>query len=165
MTEVATIALMAVLVATSSDTSDPPVVALEARVEPSSVQAGHVIPVTLVVTNHLPVALWMSCLATTPSTDDSETMGVELAGVLREGAAGGSIPIISRPAPGLPHAVPMCVIGPDETYTLKTEISKWGIEGGWIPGSYIVSLRILGLHAGPYVRMDVSSSPTSFEVR
>lgn len=149
------VAFMAGAAAESSTTKVPGLLVLEGRVESASAKVGQPVWLTLLLTNHLGVDVLVPCLSTVPSTGNEETIGITLVAVYRDGREGGSIPIVSKPKPRLPHAVPICKIGPGRTHAIKTDATKWGIEGGWVRGVYRASARMEDVQVSPHIRMTV----------
>src|SRR5262245_44685313 len=124
-------------------TEPPSVLVLDAHVGSPTAKANEPVWLTVVMTNKLDVEVRVPCLYKTPSRASAETRGVTLGAVYRECRAGGAIPVVSQPERRpLSDALPYCGIAPGKTHLLKTDATKWGIEGGWVSGAYRVSLRM-----------------------
>ena len=49
--------------------------------------------------------------------------------------------------------------------TLNTDVSKWTIADGWLPGKYKVALRIDHLQVDRYAALSIVGEPLEFEIK
>jgi hypothetical protein len=82
----------------------------------------------------------------------------------------GSLRVIGRPRlsyPILENAFPCQRIEPGAQLTIKTNLGKWTVQGGWQVGTYRVSLRIDGLQpeGDPLTAISAISELVEFEIQ
>jgi hypothetical protein len=158
------VALTACTTGGSSRTDPLGLLVLEGHVETTTSKVGEPVWLTIVLTNQLGVDVLVPCLSGVPTSTNAETIGITLVAVYRDGREGGSIPVVSKPNPELPHALPFCKIGPGKIHAIKTDATKWSIEGGWVRGVYRASAQMESIHVSPYLQMTVLTNKL-FEFR
>ena len=144
--------------------SRPSLVAVKVQADSATTKAGNPVYLTIAITNNLDSEVLVSCLSQVPSATNAETIGITLQAIYREGREGGSIPIVRKPHIQLPHALPVCKIRPHGTHTIKTDATKWGIEGGWVPGKYTASMLVEEIRVDTKVTMRVLSDLFEFRI-
>ena len=150
--------------AASPAESRPGLVAVKVQVDSVDTKAGKHIYLTIAITNNLNSEVSLSCLSQIPSATNAETIGIALQAIYREGREGGSIPVVSKPLVQMPHAVPVCKIRPRGTHTIQTDATKWGIEGGWVPGKYTASILVEEIRVDTQITMRVLSDLFEFRI-
>ncbi len=127
---------------------------------------GDPIPLAVTVENGLKSAISFGTFSLDPVPWNGETSSLTLVDVYRNGENGGLF--LGRPKiepPEQTQSPSHYVLKRGQSLVIKTDLSKWKIRGGWIPGRYTATVRIenLATERGRHT-VSVLSEPFSFEV-
>ncbi len=137
------------------------------KVEPAAVKQGRPIPLVVTIANGLKGALYYSPDGFTPSSWNGETAHITLENVYRDGKPAGLI--AQHPKMEAPKGfagIRAHPIKAGESITVTTDIRRWKIPGGWVPGKYKVAIRVENLTLeGDRCILSVRGAQFLFEIR
>jgi hypothetical protein len=121
----------------------------EVRVLPNVVRRGDPIPITLTIRNNLNTTLLKCTKSLVPTDRNGEIWGISLQAVYRDRKPDPEpVDVTGHPRlnyPLMENAFPCHRIAPGGDLTIKSDLRKWTVKGGWQAGKYTASMRIEGL--------------------
>ena len=135
------------------------------QAEPAVVEAGAPIELVITIANGLPRAIYHSGSWTEPVDWNGETISISVLDVYRDGEPGNLL--ISRPAVGLPSDVSgigQVRIESGWSLSIRTDAGKWMLRDGWLPGSYVITVRVDNLVVDDHCTLSVMSDPIEFTI-
>jgi len=136
-----------------------PVYVVASRAEASYAQGGP-IGVRVQLQNGLKHAIRFTTFGTEPAASNAETTNVDLVDICRDATPRNLY--LARPE----LAIPATVAGPASHelepggfLNVRIDLAKWTIDGGWVPGTYEVTVRLNGITVGGRVTLAVLSYP------
>jgi hypothetical protein len=146
------------------DAPHPVRVHLWPKAEQERFKAGEPILVTATLSNGLNRTIRFVNRARRPVATNAETRNIELADIRRDGKpaprlrARPELKLVPGSGPG-PLRIP-----PRGESGIGLDLSKWQIAGGWVPGSYELSIRMFDIAVDDRVTLSVLSSPVRFVI-
>lgn len=127
---------------------------------------GDSIPLAVTLENGMRGAISYGTFSLDPLPWNGETASLTLVDVYRNGNPGGLL--LARPAINAPLdrlSVNHYVLKSGQSLTVKTDLTKWKIKGGWISGRYTATVRVenIATERG-HQTVTVLSEPFSFQV-
>jgi hypothetical protein len=124
------------------------------------------IPLAVTIENGMKGSITFGSFSLEAVEWNGETASLTLVDIYRNGEPGGLF--LERPkirAPYETQSMSHFVLKRGQGLTLKTDIAKWKIKGGWVPGRYTITLRVENLttERGRHT-ISVLSEPFSFEI-
>ncbi len=142
----------------------PVIVSVE--VKPEIVKSGEVVPLTITLSNGLSWSIYHLTFSLTSNNWNGETHNISLVDVYRDDNPGNLY--LARPK----MSVPITVSGPlrqeikaGEKLEIQTDLGKWKLRDGWLPGRYRATVRVDNLKIDKYCTLSVLSEPIEFEIR
>ena len=131
-----------------------------------TVKRGEVIPLAVTIENGMKGAISYGTFSLDPVPWNGETASLTLVDVYRNGKPGGLF--LERPkivAPPDFQSLNHYVLKRGQSLTVKTDLAKWKIKGGWISGRYTATVRVenLATERGRQT-INVLSEPFDFEI-
>jgi hypothetical protein len=121
----------------------------EVRMDAKEIRLDESIPITLTIRNNLSVAVFHCTKSLEPTNQNGETSGINLHAVYRrQKPIPELLKVTGRPQlkyPLMENGYPCHRIEPGGRLTIKTDLRKWMVEGGWQAGKYSASLKVDGL--------------------
>ena len=160
-----TLTASAVVTAGGSDVDQDIPIALSTYVNPQT-KKGDPIPLAVTVENGMKGPISYGTFSLDPVPWNGEASSLTLVDIYRNGEPGGLFiegPKVEPPSQmqGMNHFV----LKRNQSLVVKTDIAKWRIKGGWIPGHYTVTARVENIATDRGRNMiSVLSEPFSFEV-
>lgn len=137
------------------------------KVEPTLVKQGSPVPLVITIANGLNGVLYYSAYSLAPSSWNGETAHIVLENVYRDGKPARLTP--QHPKIEVPNGFTKSEahpIKPGESITVTTDIRKWKIPGGWVPGKYKATIRVENLTLeGDRCILSVRGVQFLFEIR
>ena len=133
---------------------------------PAEVDTGSPIPLEIKIANGLAAAIEFNGYGVEPTGWNGETVNVRLVDVYRDGDRMNLFlrsPAVERPLKVA--GISRQVIEPGRTLTIRTDVRKWEVRGGWTPGRYRVTVRIDGLRIDELTTANVMSEAFEFVIR
>ena len=134
-----------------------------------SVEANHEIPLTIRISNNLKHSIRVSGY-TLPNEWHAETVALNVLDIFRDD----KYPSIylSRPVVNIPPEVsmessvpfPSNVVEAGKSLEITTDLRKWKVTGGWVPGKYQFRVRVEGITVDDYTKASVLSDPVEFRI-
>ena len=142
-------------------------VTVTGKAELAVVRLGEAIPLVVTIANDLPGPVIFTTFSLKPNDWNGESFSLTLVDITRDGKPGGLF--LERPKVDPPVRISGTsghTIKAGETLSVSSDARKWAIAGGWIPGKYKATVRVLslGLDEGR-CQLSVTSEPFEFEVR
>ncbi|HUT29996.1 MAG TPA: hypothetical protein VMX13_09400 [Sedimentisphaerales bacterium] len=129
-------------------------------------QGRELISLKILIFNGLRCSVHHGAFTTKPSAWNGETGNISVFDIYRD-----DDPLslyLERPQIKVPDDVAginRCEIKPGENLLIETDVRKWKIRGGWIPGRYKLTIRVDNLTVDDYCTISVMSDPIVFEIR
>ena len=128
---------------------------------------GGPIPLSVTLENGMKGAIRYATFSLVPVPWNGETASLTLVDVYRNGNPGDLF--LGRPAVTAPADRPSMnqfAVKSGQNLTVKTDLTKWKIKGGWISGHYTATLRVENIDTDrDHQTVTVLSEPFSFQVR
>lgn len=142
-------------------------VVVTGKVEPAVLTQGEPIPLAVTIANGLKGIIGYSAYSLKPNDWNGETVHLTLVDIYRDGRPRGLF--LERPKVDVPMQIAGISgysIKAGGSLTVTTDVRKWKIIGGWVPGKYKANVRIENLTVeGNRCILSVHSEPFEFEIR
>ncbi len=140
-------------------------ISVSAGIDPDAAR-GRLVPLLITIGNQTEGDVGYSSYSLTPNDWNDETINLSLLDVYRDGIQRELA--LQRPAVAAPFEISgirVRKIAPGSTLSVRTEATKWTIDGGWTPGRYEAKVRIerLIVDDGRFL-VSVLSEPIHFEI-
>jgi hypothetical protein len=136
------------------------------EVKPEIVKSEEVVPLTITVSNGLSSSIYHLTFSLTSNDWNGETYNISLVDIYRDGNTGNLY--LERPQMSVPITMSGVVrqeIKPGEKLEIQTDVRKWKLRDGWLPGRYRVTVRVDNLEVDEYSTLSVLSEPVEFEIK
>lgn len=136
------------------------------RITRDVIRRGDPIPLEITIRNGFSGAINFKSYNLKPNDWNGETPSIALYDIYRGRRTEGLF--LARPAVEPPIAIPHMPwhrIPSGETLTISTDVRKWTIADGWLPGKYKMSLRVDNLQVDGSAALSVLGEPIEFEIR
>jgi hypothetical protein len=133
---------------------------------PRIIADGEAVPLTITITNGLSSSIHHLTFSLESNGWNGETHNISLVDIYRDGEAGNLY--LARPEMNVPvgvSGVSSREIKPGEQLEIRTDARKWKLRDGWLPGRYMVTIRVDNLRVDDYTTLSVSSDPFEFEIK
>ena len=130
------------------------------------IRKGDPIPLEITIRNGFSGAISFKSFNLKPNEWNGETPSIALYDIYRGRRPEGLF--LARPAVEPPIAIPYMPwhrIPSGETLTISTDVRKWTIADGWLPGKYKMSLRVDNLQVDGSAALSIQGEPIEFEIR
>ena len=127
--------------------------------------AGRPIQVTATLTHTAGRALRFTTYGTEPADTNAETTNIDLVDLRRDEQPNAIL--LGRPELKIPMTISGAASHPIESgrkFTVRLDLSKWEIVGGWIPGRYEARVRMNRIAASDKITLSVLSDPVRFVI-
>jgi len=128
--------------------------------EAASCARGEPIGVRVQLQNGLKEAIRFTTFGTEPLESNAETTNLDLVDIRRDAAPRNLY--LARPELAIPDTVSGPAsheLDPGGFLNVRIDLAKWTIDGGWVPGTYEVTVRLNGITVGGRVTLAVLSNP------
>ena len=139
---------------------------ITARVTKDVIRRGDSIPLEVTIHNGFTGPVDFKTFNLEPNEWNGETPSLSLYDIYRGKRAEGLFqgrPVVEPPI-AIP-AMPLHRIEPGASLTLETDVRKWSIADGWLPGKYRMALRVNNLQVDGHAALSIEGEPIEFEIR
>jgi hypothetical protein len=139
---------------------------VSARVTRNVIKKGDPIPLEITIHNGLAGPVDFKSFNLNSNDWNGETPSIALYNFYRGRREEGLF--LGRPSvepPIVIPAMPWHRIEPGKALKVNTDVSKWTIADGWLPGKYKVALRIDNLQVDGYAGVSIAGEPFEFEIK
>jgi len=141
-------------------------VEVTSRITRGVIRRGDPIPLEITIKNGFSGPVAFKSFNLEPNEWNGETPSIALYDIYRGRRAEGLF--LARPAVEPPIAIPFMPwhqIPAGKSLTIRTDVRKWTIADGWLPGKYRMALRVDNLQVDGAAALSILGEPIEFEIR